>query len=401
MSLRTSTRLPWCLFALCVAGSVSQVVIAAVADGDTFLTVVVLTSFLISPAVGALVASRQPGNAVGWLLLAGGVVFNLAGVTDDYLRHAAETQGHWTTGTAGLVVLNLGFFFGMFYILGVLVPLLFPDGRPPSVRWRLLIYLGACGLVLFTLGVALLPDELNEYGVESGNPLALEAVEPVAGAFPPLGLLSLGLAAIGAWISLVLRLRRSRGEERQQIKWFAYAAGVAALALAITFVAWANGSDSVFWDVLLSVTLVAVLPAAIGVAILRHRLYDIDLLINRTLVYGGLTMATVGSYLLLVLGFGWIARNLVGQGSNELAVASTTLIVAALFQPARRRIQSLVDRRFYRAHYDAQRTLEAFQARLRSQTDLETLRQDLARTANETMRPAHLSVWLRGTGERR
>jgi hypothetical protein len=115
----------------------------------------------------------------------------------------------------------------------------------------------------------------------------------------------------------------------------------------------------------------------------------------------GLTVATVSSYLLLVLGFGWVARNLIGQGSNQLAVAATTLIIAALFQPARRRIQSLVDRRFYRAHYDAQQTLEAFQARLRNQTDLEALRQDLVRTANETMRPAHLSVWLSGNGERR
>src|SRR5690606_4166336 len=139
----------------------------------------------------------------------------------------------------------------------------------------LLAYLGAFGLVLFTLGIAVLPNGLNEYGVESGNPLSIETIEPVADLFPPLGFLSLSVAVIGAWVSLVLRLRRSRGEERQQIKWLAYAAGLAAFVTAVTFGAWTNGSDSIFWDILLSLVLLGGLPAAIGVAILRHRLYDI------------------------------------------------------------------------------------------------------------------------------
>jgi hypothetical protein len=174
------------------------------------------------------------------------------------------------------------------------------------------------------------------------------------------------------------------------------------VSLAASFFAWAllGWEDAVF-DVALSTLLLIAMPVSIGIAILRHRLYDIDLLIRRSLVYGTLTVATASSYLLLVVGLGWAVRAVAGQGANELAVAATTLLVAALFQPARRRIQSFVDRRFYRSRYDAARTLAAFQSRLRDGTDLEALRGDLLAVVGETLQPTRAWVWLRQPGERR
>jgi hypothetical protein len=382
------------LFGLCLAGWATQTVAAAVIRDDVLITVFVLGAFLVAPAVGALIAAREPGNAVGWLLLAGGVAFTAAGITADYAQHSADTQGEWTQFAAIVAFVSLGFFFSLLYILGTLVPLLFPDGKLLSGRWRPAIYVGACGLALFILGSTLNPNELDDFGIEARNPLGIEAIRPLADAAAGLGLLLLLLAAGAAWASLVLRLRRSRREERQQLKWFAFATGISAATLGATGLAWAAGATSILFDILVSVVLLAVVPAAIGIAILRHHLYDIDLLINRTLVYGLLTVATVGSYVSLVIGFSWVARAVSGQGSNELAVAVSTLVVAALIQPARRGIQSGVDRRFYRRHYDVARTLEAFQAQLRDETDLEALRRELVSVTNRTVQPAQSFLWL-------
>ncbi len=194
---------------------------------------------------------------------------------------------------------------------------------------------------------------------------------------------------------MISRLRRSRGIERQQLKWVAYAAALTATSFAASFLSGSLSdrravSDTFF---LLGVVGFASLPVAAGVAILRHRLYDIDVLINRTLVYGALTVSLVLVYLGNVVLLQRIFVTLTAQGS-QLAIVASTLAIAALFNPLRRRIQGFIDRRFYRSKYDARKTLEAFSAKLRDETDLDALKGDLVGVVRETMRPAHISLWL-------
>jgi hypothetical protein len=281
---------------------------------------------------------------------------------------------------------------------------LFPDGRPPSKRWRPLVWASAMAIALMMAMVGISEDAVGgELALE--NPFGISAGPEVDGtpvydwAVWLAGfLILLPLCAL----SLVLRFRRSTGSERQQIKWLAVAGLVVAIALFPT--AWFGESENELVSEISEAGFLVVLmavPLSMTAAILRYRLYDIDLIVNRTLVYGALTITTVGSYAAMVVAFGWVVRTITGQGSNEIVVAATTLIVAAMFQPVRRRIQGIVDRRFYRARYDASQTLEAFQERLRHQTDFESLRGEIQGVANETMRPAHVSLWLRETGARR
>jgi hypothetical protein len=399
---RTATRIAWTLFALCVVLAAWSLVVATLRVGGIPDWAILLVGFLAAPAVGALIASRQPANAVGWLLLAAGLSLGVAAVTDGYVQHAATTRSEWTGELAALYFAANTAYFGLITIGGVGVPLVFPDGRPLGPRWRLALHAAALGLPLVAIGVALESGELAAYGIESPNPFGLDEAPWLPQAFAGSGLMLIAAGAAAAVLSVVLRLRRATGEERQQLKWFAFAACLAVVSLAASFFAWAllGWEDAVF-DVALSTLLLIAMPVSIGIAILRHRLYDIDLLIRRSLVYGTLTVATASSYLLLVVGLGWAVRAVAGQGANELAVAATTLLVAALFQPARRRIQSFVDRRFYRSRYDAARTLAAFQSRLRDGTDLEALRGDLLAVVGETLQPTRAWVWLRQPGERR
>jgi hypothetical protein len=394
MNQRRAGWLAWGLFGLCVVGTATQTFVLTVSREEVLAGAAFAGAFLCAPGVGALIAARQPGNAVGWLLLASGTLFQLAAVSDEYLRHAAETQDRWSRVDGALGLVSVGLFFSIFYVLGTLVPLVFPNGKLLSRRWKLAELVGGLGILLVTLGIGLHPDELGEeYGLERRNPLSVEST--VIDAAPALGLVALMGSAVAAWTSLAFRFRRSSGEERQQLKWFALAATLAVTTLAITGASWIGGARSLVFDIVISVALLALMPAAIGVAILRYRLYDIDVIINRALVYGALTLATVASYVSLVVGMSWVLRTVLGQGSNELAVAVTTLMVAALIQPARRGIQSIVDRRFYRSRYDAVRTMEAFQVRLRDETDLRSLHRSLVHTIDETVRPAHVFVWLR------
>jgi hypothetical protein len=195
-----------------------------------------------------------------------------------------------------------------------------------------------------------------------------------------------------------MRFRRARGEERQQIKWLVYVGATAAVFLIAT---WATGENRILGDIGFSffyLTMGLGIPAAVGVAIFKYRLYDIDRVINRTLVYGLLTALLVGVYVLAAVGLGSAVRSVTGQENNSLVIAASTLAVAALFGPARRRIQAFIDRRFYRKKYDAARTLEAFSARLREEVDLDSLTGELVRVVRSTMQPVHVSLWLRGRG---
>jgi hypothetical protein len=341
-------------------------------------------------ALGALVASRRPRNPVGWILCLAPVALGLTQVARDWYIHTHFADPGSLPIAAGLMwTANWAWVLGFMPLLTLLL-LLFPDGRPPSPRWRWVGWLAAAAIGMIFIGYAFAPGPLEDYP-RVDNPLGIEgAASDVLKAFRVLGFPLFMAAAIASGASLAVRFRRSRGVERQQVKWMAAAA-------AFTVAAWITTAifDQAFGiDIsgLLTVGLLAI-PAAAATAILRYRLYDLDLVVNRTLVYGALTATLVGAYLGLVLLFQLILEPL--TESSDLAIAGSTLAVAALFGPARNRIQAAVDRRFYRRRYDATRTVEAFSARLRDEVALEAVSGELRSAAQRTLEPAHVSLWLR------
>jgi hypothetical protein len=357
--------------------------------------------FLAFPLVGALIASKRPKNAVGWLCLAVGILWMLIGVFDYYSYYGAATPGSvpFPVVMAGisdwLWVPAIG-------LLGTYVLLLFPDGRLPSRGWRPLAWLSGAVILLLSVGVMLAPGPLgNLAGVR--KPFGIEGAEWLtAGAYALLPLLPLCMLASA--LSLVLRYRRSGGEERQQIKWIAFSASVVAVLYAIAMIAsfvfpeesWTT-AGSVWWLNLLTYAVISsftLVPIAVGIAVLKYRLYEIDIIINRALVYGALTVTLVGVYVGTIVLLQGLLRAFTAQES-PLAIVASTLAVAALFNPLRRRIQGFIDRRFYRSKYDAAKTLEAFSIKLRDETDLDALSDDLVGVVRETMQPAHISLWLR------
>jgi hypothetical protein len=289
-------------------------------------------------------------------------------------------------------------------LLAIYLILLFPDGRLPSRRWRPLAWLSGAVIVLLGVDSVLAPGPLSELeGVR--NPFGLEEAPWLVDAQIVLLLLFVACILASA-VSLILRYRHSGGEVREQIKWIALAGSVVALLLSsvlgliiVTEGTRGSGGSTPLWlQGLLFVMLLsfAGVPVAIGLAVLKYRLYDIDLLINRTLVYGSLTAMLVAVYFGGVATTQTIFRALTGQEEQpQLAIVISTLVIAALFNPLRWRVQALVDRRFYRRKYDARKTLEAFSAKLRDETDLDTLSEDLVGVVRETMQPSYVSLWLR------
>ena len=340
---------------------------------------------------------------MGWLCLAVGVLWALSGVFDYYGYYGAATPGSvpFPVVMAGI---SDWIWVPAVGLLGTYVLLLFPGGRLPSRRWRPLAWLSGAVILLLSLGVMLAPGSLDNLGGVR-NPFGIEGADWLtAGAYVLLPLLPLCMLASA--LSLVLRYRRSGGEERQQIKWIAFAASVVVVVYAIAMIAsfvfpaesWTT-AGSVWWLNLLTYAVLSsftLVPIAVGIAILKYRLYEIDLLINRALVYGSLTATLVAIYFVGVATTQAIFRSLTGQSEQpQLAVVVSTLAIAALFNPLRRRIQSFIDRRFYRSKYDARKTLEAFSSKLRDETDLDSLNDELVSVVRETMQPAHVSVWLR------
>jgi hypothetical protein len=283
-------------------------------------------------------------------------------------------------------------YLGLFVFLFVL----FPDGRVHSNRWRWFARLVGFVVLVGTILAAYSPGPIDAIGSVE-NPLGLELLEAVdanAAVGPVETLLfALGLVAV---VSLFARMRRAREVERQQLKWFAYATAVLLSGTILAYtVAEATNAWWLWWiGFILSTIGLVGLPVSMGIAILRYRLYEIDLIINRTLVYGLLTAMLVLFYFGSVTALQYLFSLLAGQ-DNTLAIVATTLAIAALFNPLRRLIQSFIDRRFYRRKYDAARTLEEFGAKLRDETDLERISEDLVEVVDETMQPSHLSLWLR------
>ena len=361
--------------------------------------------YLAFPIIGALVASRRPENPIGWICLASGLLFMLLAVTDSYSIYGTASPGSVPFPVAVGTIGNHWLWVSTVGLLGIFLILLFPDGKFPSKRWRPLAWLSGVMIVLLSITEGLAPGPLeNQGGVR--NPFGLEEL-PWLVTVSYIALLLLPLCILASAVSMVLRFRRSRGEVRQQIKWFTFVvffAGLMYFIVMISQVVIVLGSDAnlpktpLWVELLFSLAALgfAGVPISIGFAVLKYRLYDIDVVINLTLVYGSLTAALVTIYLGGVATTQAILRALTDQTEQpQLAIVVSTLVIAALFNPLRRRIQSFIDRRFYRRKYDARKTIEAFSARLREETDLETLNNELAGVIRETMQPAHVSLWLR------
>ena len=353
----------------------------AASVGTTWANELAYLAFMLAfSTVGALVAWKRPGNPIGWLLLG------------SVLCYAVGGAGV-TVGAPALIAWAGAWAWGVGVGLAVVTLLLFPDGHLPSRRWRPALWLAVIGIIGFIVGAGFGAPTIGDSTVP--NPFAVqgslgEALGALQEAFP-----LVIVAALLALVSVVVRFRRSRGIEREQIKWVLYAAalvGVGLVAQLPIFIvmppdAAGNASNAI------ATTAFACVPVAIGIAVLRYRLYDIDVLIRRTLVYG----ATTGAIALAFFG-GIVVLQAVLRpvtSGSELAVAISTLVSFALFQPLRGRVQRAVDRRFYRAKYDAEHTVDVFAARLRDDVDLDSLRAALLDAVTDTLQPAHASVWIR------
>jgi len=355
---------------------------------------------LVFPLTGLLILIRQPQNTIGWVLQGIGVTWGVGILLDSYATYGLVLNPGSLPGADVAAALNEGTWAPWIGLMGIFLILLFPDGRLPSPRWRPVAWLSAVTIVAVTVVIGLEPGLLEEGPVpDMTNPIGLEAAQ-----LPLLVLLAiflplLPLCIVASAVALVLRFRRSHGFERQQIKWLATAGSLVAVLYLVTMAStlatssmdripsWVLGLQN-------AATLSFVLlPVAIGLAILRYRLYDIDVVINRALVYGSLSAALAAVYLGLVLLLQLVLSPLTDQ--SDLAVAGSTLAVAALFRPARGRIQSIVDRRFYRNPYDAAPTLDAFAGRLRHELDLDAVGTDLRAAVRDTMQPVHVSLWVR------
>ncbi|QIN83836.1 hypothetical protein GBA63_15220 [Rubrobacter tropicus] len=352
--------------------------------------------------VGAVLVAKRPTNPIGWILAVVALMLAIFLAGGAYATYVMVTYGRpdWL---AVLGAWTFNWFWYLMLALGLIyLPMLFPDGRLLSRRWlpvAVLAGVTTAGNVLLNALVETIPvNEAPGYGIE--NPVGIEGLGR-AEDLKIFGVLN-GLflvAGIGSVASVVVRFRRSRGVERQQMKLFAFVTvvllGGAVLTAAVsdaTGARWLDGSSFV-----LSMVGFVSLPVAVGVAILRYRLYDMDLVINRALVYGPLTASLAAVYLGGVVSLQYAFRVLTGGGS-QLAVVVSTLAIAAMFNPLRRRIQAFIDRRFYRKKYDAARTVEAFSARLRDETDLDALSEDLVSVVRETMQPEHAGLWRREPG---
>jgi hypothetical protein len=346
-----------------------------------------LLALVSAPTVGAVLATRRPRHPVGWLLLGLGVSIGLLTFADSYalygllVRPGSLPAARWSAIYSPAVTLTgiacLGF-----------VLLLTPTGSLPSPRWRWWARVAAAAPVVYLVAITLKSEPADPAYRSLTNPLGLQAFQlPITITHIVASIIIVVAVVVGA-LSLVVRFRRARGTERQQLRWVALAAVLASVAVLVGLAGMATRNTVLLpWAFGISV---AVLPPAIGAAILRYRLYDLDRILSRTLAYGLLTLLLAGAYTVVVLGLGQV----LGRDSS-LVVAAATLAVAAAFQPARRRIQALVDRRFNRRRYDAARTIAAFSGRLREQVDLDTLRGELLMVVEQTMQPTLTWLWLR------
>jgi hypothetical protein len=398
-STRAAAWLAWSLVALSLALLLGGIALSRAAsstvpdlpfggetdDGSVIANLVTLLPFSV---VGAIIASRQPRNAIGWLFCSVGVTIGLNSFAGDYAEFwLASGFGPDSLGETAAWLSSWSWILLVYVPMSFLL-LLFPDGRLPSRRWRPVAWGVALGTAGGVVGYALRAGPLVDFP-HIANPYGVDG--PVVGVVGVAGSIVAAGSMVASAVSLIIRLRRAGSVERQQIKWLAYGGAVMVGILGA-------GGLITLWSVPASIVVMSVsllgLPVFTGIAIVRHRLYDIDLLINRTLVYGALTAMLVLVYLGGVVLLQYLFRTLAGEES-QLAIVASTLAIAALFEPLRRRVQVFIDRRFYRRKYDARKTLEAFSTKLRDETDLDALNDDLVGVVRDTMQPAYASLWLR------
>jgi hypothetical protein len=385
--------LAWLLWALTVVCALSLLVVHE--RGSLIVILPVAAWVVTASTVGALIVSRRPENPIGWILCVSGFLFAFSIFSGMYAIYALVNHpGSLPAG--GVAAWFSAWVQKPVYSLFVYLFLLFPDGRPLSRRWRVLLWIN--GILLATGFVA---DAFDPGKIMTDepirNPLGLEVaagVFPVVAEFVSYLTVLLMVASV---VSLFLRFRRAGGIERQQIKWLAFSAallGVVAIVASLGDLLLPGGFG--WWIFLVLVVTLFGIPLSIGAAVLRYRLYDIDIVINRTLVYGTLTAMLALVYFGGVATTQTIFRTLTGQQQQpQLAIVISTLVIAALFNPLRKRVQAFVDQHFYRRKYDAAKTLAAFNARLREETDLDALSNDLVGVVRGTMQPEHVSLWLR------
>jgi hypothetical protein len=400
MSYRAAFWLAWSLWGLSLTLTVLAILLLALILShphthtfDDWLGSTLNAVFYSS--VGAIVASRRPENLVGWLLCLWALSESISHFSAQYAIYAllarpdslpAGEAMAWVS--SWLVFITIGF--------SVLSILLFPTGRPPSRRWRWVTWLTVAFILVGAVSGAFSSGPVEGLG-PIRNPLGIEGFSNFYNSIL-LNMVALVLV-VAAASSVFMRLRRAKGVERQQIKWFAYATAAAVMGLVLAEVIpdvievplWFERIGNAIF-----LLLIPAIPISIGIAILRYRLYDIDIIINRTLVYGSLTAILASVYFGVVTVTQTLLSTVTGQERlPQLVVVASTLVIAALFNPLRRRIQSFIDRRFYRRKYDVRKTLEDFSAQLRNETDLDALSDDLVGVVKETIQPAHVSLWLR------
>src|SRR5215211_5049627 len=423
MSARAAAWIAWSLWLLCVTlivfGLLFYFLTSPIPTTDTppALTVLFRVLSLAFPTVGALIASRRPENPIGWIFCGTGLLYGVQAFASGYadyalIGHASSLPGgelmDWMSSWIGLPILPLS---------GVLLVLLFPNGKLLSRNWQVVVWMAACGSAMLALWAALGPGpltfqptfdnplglggDIGKLGPSKSSPLFRQpsfsspagARITAEGAVEILGRVGIFILLV-SWLfavaAMIMRIDQARGAERQQLKWFVYSVALLVVGFLAAFLGF--GLHSVAW--FLGIAAFNFLPIAAGIAILRYRLYDIDVIINRTLVYGALTatlaLVYVGSIVLLQ----GLFRALTGE-TSQLAVVVSTLAIAALFVPLRRRVQAFIDRRFYRRKYDVAKTLQVFNAKLREDVDLDSVTEDLVEVVKETMQPAHVSLWLR------
>ena len=401
MNVRAVRVISWVVFPLAVVLMLGRIYLSilnrsagvplvAGIVASTLLELVVL-GFV---ALGLIVAYRRPRNPVGWIIAGAGVTALASDFVESYAVYALITDPGSIPGGEVMAWVSNWIFIPVIFAAPAMLFLLFPDGNLISRRWRPVFW-----IVILTTCAAMVSSFLQPVMTEAPfegvvNPLVADPPRALLAPLSYIGWPGMAASFLVAAFAMILRLRRSRGVERQQLKWLAAAAAVLPLASATGVASYYLGYEWVAG--FLAIFSIIPIFLAAGYAVLRYRLYDIDVIINRTLVYASLTVSLALVYVGCVVSLQYVFRTLSGGGS-QLVIVASTLAIAALFNPLRRRIQNFVDRRFYRQKYDAAKTLEAFSARLRDETDLDALGNDLKAVVWETMQPEHVSLWLRGT----